>query len=82
MFTVKLENENDKRNRQEVWMCSWYSKLLNDEEHILTLHGVPNEPEPVYINLRHLPEDDGGKYNQAVYIMNEQGQTIDKIGYT
>jgi hypothetical protein len=83
MFTVKIENENDKRNRQQTWMCARYNKLLTEDEHILTLHGVVGEQKKKHfdIDLLNLPEDNGGKYSQTVYIMNEQGQTIDRIGH-
>lgn len=83
MYTIKVIKRNDQRTFEEVFQCKHYKRELIDQgkdsfEHYLDLYGVEHFEDGVQIDLHNMEQDQFGKYNQTVYIMNDNGKTIDR----
>lgn len=88
MFTVKIVESTEGRTMEEVFSCAEYMRELNKNEgdpekelthKLVLLGGEGGEPTKTTIDLSDRVEDKHGVYSRDVYIMNENGKTIDRL---
>lgn len=93
MFTIKVINESDNKTFEEVYQCEHYKrqidrgeprsddgqKIYSNEEfrHYLSLYGCKHFNDGHEIDIA--SPINGGNYEQNIYIMNDQGKTIDRF---